>query len=415
MPGNAGANGLEITVGTFFKDDDFEFMMLMALGATYYKGADVGECLSTAASIEDSDYEGWYRAWRTTADRVRGFAQQSAAKGHQASARDAFLRASTYYNTAAFFLDGTSDSSRLLPTWKAHRECFDEAASRFDPPFEKVEIPYEDTTLPGYLFKVDDSKRTRPLLILNNGSDGTVTDMYLVGGAAALERGYNALTFDGPGQGAALFLQGLYFRPDWEKVVTPVVDFALRLPEVDPERIAIQGVSQAGYWVPRAVAFEHRIAAAVADPGVCDVSTSWFSHLPQDMQELLERGQKEEFDRYIEEGMQTSEALRYTVRFRMRPYGTDSPYEAYKMVRQYKLDGVTEKIRCPMLVTDPDNEQFWPGQSRRLYKALTCPKQLVSFTAAEGADSHCEPKALGLRNQRIFDWLDETLGALGPS
>src|SRR5919206_4789908 len=122
-------------LGTFFKDDDFEFMMLMALGATYYKGADVGECLSTAASIEDSDYEGWYRAWRTTADRVRGIAERSATEGHQASARDAFLRASTYYNTAAFFLDGTSDSSRLLPTWKAHRECFDEAASRFDPPF----------------------------------------------------------------------------------------------------------------------------------------------------------------------------------------------------------------------------------------------------------------------------------------
>jgi len=414
MPSNAEANGVEAMVGVFFKDNDFEFMMLMALGATYYKGADVGECLSAAASIEDSDYEGWYRAWRTTADRVRGFAERSAAKGHQASARDAFLRASTYYNTAAFFLDGTSDPSRLLPTWKAHRKCFDEAASRFDPPFEKVEIPYEDTTLPGYLFKVDDSERTRPLLILNNGSDGTVTDMYLMGGAAALERGYNALTFDGPGQGAALFLQGLYFRPDWEKVVTPVVDFALRLPEVEPERIGIQGVSQAGYWVPRAVAFEHRIAAAVVDPGVCDVSTSWFSQLPQDMQELLERGQKEEFDRYMEEGMQSSESLRYRVSFRMKPYGTDSPYEAYKMVGQYKLDGVAGKILCPMLATDPENEQFWPGQARRLYEALTCPKQLVSFTAAEGADSHCEPKALGLRNQRIFDWLDETLRAVAP-
>ncbi len=42
----------------FFKDEDFEFMMLMALGATYYKGADVGECFSAAASIEDGDYEG---------------------------------------------------------------------------------------------------------------------------------------------------------------------------------------------------------------------------------------------------------------------------------------------------------------------------------------------------------------------
>jgi hypothetical protein len=396
-------------VGTFFKDDSFEFMMLQALGTTYHRGADIGECLSAAASIKDGDYEGWYGAWLATADRVRGFAEHGVAKGHRASARDAFLRASTYYNTAAFFLDGTSDPSRLLPTWKAHRECFDEAASRFDPPFEKVEIPYEGTTLPGYLFKVDDSGSSRPLLILNNGSDGTVTDMYLMGAAAALERGYNALTFDGPGQGAALFVQGLYFRPDWEKVVAPVVDFALKRPEVDPEKIAIQGVSQAGYWVPRAVAFEHRIAAAIADPGVVDVSTSWSARLPQEMQELLERGQKQEFDRYMEEGMQSSQSLRYTVRFRMRPYGTDSPYEAYKMVEQYSLDGVADKIRCPMLVTDPENEQFWPGQSHQLYDVLTCPKELVSFTAAEGADSHCEPKALSLRDQRIFDWLDETL------
>ena len=397
-------------VGTFFKDDDFEYMMLGALGATYHKCADIGECLTAAAPIENGDYEGWYRAWLATADRVRGFAEQSAAKGHQTSAREAFLRASlTYYKNAAFFLDGTSDPSRILPTWKAHRECFDEAASRFDPPVEKVEIPYEDTTLPGYLFKVDGSGRSRPLLLLNNGSDSDAADMYLMGGAAALERGYNALSYDGPGQGAALFLQDLYFRPDWEEVVTPVVDFALGRPEVDPERIAIMGVSQAGYWVPRAVAFEHRIAAAIADPGVINVSTSWTDYLPQDIQQLLEKGEKEQFDRNIEVAMRSSESLRYTLRFRMRPYGTDSPYEAFKMAEQYTLEGVAEKIRCPMLVTDPENEQFWPGQAHRVYEALTCPKELVPFTAAEGADSHCEPKAHGLREQRMFDWLDETL------
>ena len=398
-------------MGTFFKDDDFKYMMLGALGDTYHKCANVGECLTSAASIEDGDYEGWYRAWLATADRVRRFAEQSAAKGHQTSAREAFLRASlTYYKNAAFFLDGTSDPSRILPTFKAHRECFDEAASRFDPPVEKVQIPYEDTTLPGYLFNVDGSGRSRPLLLLNNGSDSDAADMYLMGAAAALERGYNALAYDGPGQGAALFLQDLYFRPDWEEVVIPVVDFALGRPEVDPERIAIMGVSQAGYWVPRAVAFEHRIAAAFADPGVFDVSTSWTDHLPQNIQELLEKGENEEFDKNMEEGMRSSESLRYTLRFRMRPYGTDSPYDAFKMAEQYTLEGVAEKIRCPMLVADPENEQFWPGQSHRVYEALTSPKELVTFAAAEGADSHCEPKAHSLREQRIFDWLDETLG-----
>ena len=62
-------------VSTFFKDDDFKYMMLGALGATYHKAADIGECRTAAASIKDGDYEGWYRAWLATAERVRGFTQ----------------------------------------------------------------------------------------------------------------------------------------------------------------------------------------------------------------------------------------------------------------------------------------------------------------------------------------------------
>jgi len=47
--------------------------------------------------------------------------------------------------------------------------------------------------------------------------------------ADALDRGWNAVTFDGPGQNAALVRQQLTFRPDWGKVITPVVDHLLRL------------------------------------------------------------------------------------------------------------------------------------------------------------------------------------------
>lgn len=64
------------------------------------------------------------------------------------------------------------------------------------------------------------------------------------------------------------------------------------------------------------------------------------------------------------------------------------------------------QIICPVLVTDPDNEQFWPGQSRRLYDKLPAGKTLIRFTAEEGADSHCEPVANGIRGERIFDcWI----------
>ncbi len=96
--------------------------------------------------------------------------------------------------------------------------------------------------------------------------------MLAFGGAGALARGYNVLFFDGPGQQSQLFEQGSFFRHDWEAVITPVVDFLLGRPEVDAGKLALYGVSQAGYWVPRAIAFVHRPAAAVADTCCVDDS-----------------------------------------------------------------------------------------------------------------------------------------------
>lgn len=49
----------------------------------------------------------------------------------------------------------------------------------------------------------------------------------------------------------------------------------------------------------RAVAFEKRIAGAIADPGVIDVSASWTASLPKPLLELLKAGRKAEFDGYM--------------------------------------------------------------------------------------------------------------------
>ena len=70
---------------------------------------------------------------------------------------------------------------------------------------------------------------------------------------------------------------------------------------------------------------------------------------------------------------------------------------------------VAGRIACPMLITEPANEAFWPGQSQKLYAMLTGPKTMAAFAASDGADLHCEPGAYGLRDLRIFNWLDEVL------
>jgi len=404
------------SVPRVFADDDFQFQFLFTVGQAYEHAADVGECFAAAAAIQDGDYNSWFATFHALAERVHGIAEASAAAGDTVSAREAFLRAATYYADAAFFTDGTRDPSRLVPTWEAHRAAFDAFAARLDPPAEPVAIPYDGTTLPGYVLTVDSSGARRPWLIMNNGSDGTASDMWSEGAAAALRRGYNTLIFDGPGQGAALFRQGLSFRPDWEKVITPVVDWLLARADVDPERIAILGISQGGYWVPRAVAFEHRIAAAIADPGVVDVAPSFTRFVtPEDVQALLNATGEEqkqiaaELDEEVAAEVAKDPSLAFALAFRLRPYGTTSYAEVLILTNEYNSRVVLGQIRCPMLIANPEGEQFWPGQSQELYDLLPGPKTLVHFTAEEGADLHCEPKALGLRAERFFNWLDDQL------
>jgi hypothetical protein len=398
-------------VSRIFKNEDFEFGLSIALGSTYSDQADVGECLAVAGRIKNGDADSWVREWTAAGGRAREIAAKAESAAHRLSARQAWLRAATYFSIATYQVAGAKDGDSFEQLWGEHRDCWDRAVALFEPPVERVAIPYEDTTLEGYFFKVDESGERRPLLIYNNGSDGPTSAAWVGGGRGAIERGYNCLTFDGPGQNAALVRQQLYFRPDWEAVVTPVVDYALSRLEVDPERIALYGVSQGGYWVPRAVAFERRIAAAIADPGVIDVGTSWRDKLPKSMLRQLEQGEKEKFDRNISMAEHFVRGMRAQLEFRMRPFGMSSAYDVYKALEEYTLDGLVEEIRCPLLICDPEHEQFWPGQAHELYEALPGPKAIARFTAEEGSDSHCEPRSPGIRDQRVFDWLAETLRA----
>jgi hypothetical protein len=110
------------------------------------------------------------------------------------------------------------------------RQLFEHGDFQFGPvPGERLQIRYEDTAVPGYFFRAPDAEpgEPRPLVVLNNGSDGATSHMGLFGGWAALERGYHAMTFDGPGQPAH----------DWEAVLTPVVDaMAARPTSTRPDR-----------------------------------------------------------------------------------------------------------------------------------------------------------------------------------
>lgn len=390
-------------------DPDFGFTAEIALGSSYYRGGDPGKLLAIVSKIKPGDFESAWKAYHDAGLEAWTLAEEASARRRNVSAREAYLWAAGYYSAALRFLDGTEAPERMYSTWQEYATCWGAAGALCDPPIERIEIPYEGISLTAWFLRVDASHRRRPLVLLNNGADGLEKSLYVLGGAGALARGYNCLIFNGPGQGDSLWLRKLYFRPDWEKVITPVVDAMLHHREVDPKRIALVGVSQGGYWVPRALAFEHRIAAGVADPGVWDVSEAWMRNLPEFVRRVLDSGNKDQFDQMIQTGTSANVRAKATLRFRMRPFGMTSFYDAFRAVQQYTLKDAAGSIRCPMLITDPEGEQFFPGQAQKLFEALKCPKTMVHFTHDQGADQHCEVAAPGYRDFCIYNWLDETM------
>jgi dipeptidyl aminopeptidase/acylaminoacyl peptidase len=272
----SGTDDTETMMRFLFDDESFSFETLRTAGFALYGGADLGEVLVTAAAITGGDEASWHRAWKATAERLRGTGEQALAAGHRVSAREALLRASNYYRAAEYYLrENPAADPEVTLMFSRSQETFRAAASLLDTPAETISIRYEGTTLPGYLFLVDGSGTPRPTVIYTNGYDSTAEESWFAVAAAALRRGYNVLAYDGPGQGAALREQQLVFRPDWEAVITPVIDYALTRPEIDAGKMVLFGYSMGGYLVARAAAFEHRVAALILDDGIYDFHSAF--------------------------------------------------------------------------------------------------------------------------------------------
>lgn len=394
----------------FFSDPDFDFEVRCVLGYAPYGGSEVGEVLQTIDGIDDGDRDGWFQAWHDTASRVRQVAEAAANAGNSVSASRAFLRSASYFAVALNAASALGDDAPVLPTFRRHRSSWDGFIDTTEHHVEKLEIPYEESSLPAWFFRPSDAPSRRRTLVMVNGSDGAISSMWSSGAAGGLARGYNVLLFDGPGQQSMLYEREVGFRPDWEAVLTPVVDLLLEREDVDPDRLAVYGISQGGFWVPRALVHEHRFAAAIADPGVKDVADIWFRNLPGHLKSLYKAGKRDAFDRAMSLGMRFSTQNRRTWNFRARPFRKSGYFDTLAEVSRYVLTPEEcAKITTPLFITDPEDEQFWPGQSKELSLRVHGPVEVVRFTAAEGANFHCQPLARQLTDSRMFDWLERTL------
>ncbi|MGB3709160.1 alpha/beta hydrolase family protein [Gordonia sp. (in: high G+C Gram-positive bacteria)] len=376
-------------------------------------GAEIGDVVAVAEAVGDGDESAFYDAFVASGDAKAADARVLLSKGRRHSARDRFLRASCMYGAAYHPIYGAPTDPRLLAAFDTQMSMFHEAMQLGETPVSAVSIPFEGHDMPAYLVPATHrSTEVRPLLIVNNGYDATITDIYFAMGVAALNRGYHVLMFDGPGQGEMLYRHGIPLRPDWETVISAVIDYAETINIVDADRIALSGWSLGGYFAPRAASGEPRLAACIADPGQWDISESVGSFLAafgvadQVPPAELDDAVLDQIMRHVLD----SRIMRWQIVQRgFWANGVSDLRSYFQSLSEFTLKDRVGEITCPTLLTSAENDPL-AQTTREFFDALTCPKELLTFTAAlDGAGDHCEMGNRSLLNQRVLDWLDETL------
>ncbi|KAF0232986.1 MAG: hypothetical protein FD177_2025 [Desulfovibrionaceae bacterium] len=378
-----------------FEDPDMDFTFgSVVLGSTSNHGCETGEAFYVAANIKDGSAASWQEQWIKMAERVQARGEKSLAAGHKVSARDQLLRASNYYRFGVMAM--MPDDPRLKPTATKSREAMKKAGALFDPPLEYFEIPFEGTVLPGYFRKAANDSKPRKTLLMLGGGETFAEDLIFYIMPQAIERGYNFVTLDLPGQGL-LPMEGKPFRPDMYHAVKKGVDYALSRKEVDPARLAAFGISGGGGFAPQAAQNDPRIKAVVMNACVVDAHPLFASMTP------VVTATPEKVASFTSFHGNTVKIIAWRWGVPM-----DNVPGLVEANRGFSFD--PSKVTVPALSLVGEGE-YQGEETRRQQKlcmeGLPNPiKGLVVTPLDEGASNHCVMENRSLVAQVVFDWLD---------
>lgn len=399
-------------------DAEMDAQLSRTLIAVSAEAADLGEALATASRTTAGDYDSWFTEWSATAAVASALADDALERGHEVTARKAYLRASEYWRQSFFFIRHDVGDERVQRAWRQHRKTFRAAIPLLDCYAVATEIPFDGVSMTGYLLRPANDDTVRPTVLAPCGFDSTAEAGYCATGYMALARGYNFFAFEGPGQGGMLFEHRRGFRPDFEVPFGAAFEWLIAQPGVDPGAVAVIGRSFGGYLGPRAAAFEPRVAALIADPGQYDFASrvgimakGLSSANPETFLAKLIAADPE-LDAELQALLDGSRNVEW-YGSRMAAMGATRVGDFIRTQLTFSLDGIAADIRCPTLLTEGEGD--FASQSQLLYDHLSCEKTLVEFTEAQGAGGHCEGFGATLFEGCVFDWLDDVLARQAPT
>ncbi len=231
-------------------------------------GIDVNDFDDTMAKT--TDWKDWGPNWRTVGEMHEALGRDAEQRGHTLSATQAYQRAAWCYHLGKFlwFEDVQLHGELRERSVAVYRK----ALPHLDPPGQRLEIPFEGRVIPANLRRPRDARRP-PFVLLVPGLDSSKEELFAIEDEF-LRRGMATLTIDGPGQSENSV--DFPMRPNWETVITPLLDHIERLDlDVDLGRIGLMGISMGAIYGPRAAAYEKRVRAVVGLAGPYNLGECW--------------------------------------------------------------------------------------------------------------------------------------------
>ena len=326
--------------------------------------------------LRSVDREDWARAFGALAAPHEERAAKAEAAGDANAARREYLIAYDCYHVARY---PAPNSPGKLAAYRKSQENFHKAARYFDPPVERVEMPFkgragEGAVSIGLLRKPKGVARP-PVAVIWGGIDAfkeeRPSDPYLSAGLATL-------CIDMPGVADA----PLAGSENGERLWDAVFDYIAGRADLDSNRVGIHGGSTGGYWATK-VAHTHarRLRAAVNQGG-----PTHFAFRP----DWIAKAQRGEYPFELAETL----ACAFD-----RSSGEE--WSEYAPKLSLLTQGILDKPCAPLLCVNGVNDSVFPIADMHLLLEYGSPKTARFYSGGHMGGGNAQAVIIGWLKQKL--------------
>jgi alpha-beta hydrolase superfamily lysophospholipase len=322
------------------------------------------------------------REFARAARRREAIARKFEEEGRTVSARENYFIAALLYGSAQWpIFENTPENIHFN---EKKTECYIKYAKYAAHEIRRAEIPFGGKSLPGYLHLPNRRPADKLPCVLTIGGMDTFKEMiHSMYGDDFLERGLGSFAIDGPGQGECCTRDIHVTATNFMDAGRAALEWMRGQPEIDPDRIAIFGVSFGSFWATQVASIDDRVKGC---------AVAFVCHEP---------GLKTLFN---------SASPSFKLRF-MYMAGYDNEDEFDKFASTINLNGVGEKITSPYLVIAGEDDELSPVEyTYELLEKIGAPKELLLYQGERHALHTNSATALGPSwLGYMLDWLKDRL------